>query len=70
MGPQVGSDEPAGLVGRSCCTANRAEEGNAARTRREERLDRQGIGKRADAEIATQTARSGQWREELRAKDW
>jgi hypothetical protein len=54
------------LVGRSCCTANRAEEGNAARTRREVRLDRQGIGKRADAEIATQTAR----REELRAKDW
>ncbi len=41
MGLQVGSDEPAGLFGRSCCTANRAEEGNAATgMRREERLDR------------------------------
>jgi hypothetical protein len=52
MGPRVASDEPAGLVGRSCCSANRAEEGNAAKTRRVERLDRQGSGKRADAEIA------------------
>jgi hypothetical protein len=36
--------------------------------RREERLDRQGSGKRADAEIANRTARSGQRREERRAK--
>jgi len=70
MGPRVASDGPAGRVGRSCCTANRAEEGNAARMRREERLDRQGSGKRADAEIANRTARSGQRREEQRAKDW
>ena len=42
MGPQAGLDEPAGRVGMICCSANRAEEGNAARTRREERLDRQG----------------------------
>jgi hypothetical protein len=62
MGPRVASDGPAGRVGRSCCTANRAEEGNAARMRREERLDRQGSGKRADAEIANRTARSGQRR--------
>ncbi len=40
MGPQVGLDEPAGLVGRSSCTANKAEEGNAAtKMRREERLE-------------------------------
>ncbi len=70
MGPQAGSDEPAGRVGKICCSASRAEEGNAARTRREERLDRQGSGKRADAEIANRTARSGQRREERRAKDW
>ena len=62
MGPRVASDGPSGRVGRSCCTANRAEEGNAARMRREERLDRQGSGKRADAEIANRTARSGQRR--------
>jgi hypothetical protein len=37
--------------------------------RREERLDRQGSGKRADAEIANRTARSGQRREERRPKD-
>ena len=42
MGPQVGLDEPAGLVGKSCRTANRGEEGNAARMRRKERLDREG----------------------------
>ncbi len=73
MGPRVASDGPAGRVGRSCCTANRAdsaEEENAPRMRREERLDRQGSGKRADAEIANRTARSGQRREEQRAKDW
>ena len=64
MGLLVVSDEPAGAVGRSCCSANRAEaeEGNAARTRREERLDRQGSGGMADAEIATWMARSGQRR--------
>ncbi len=82
LGQQVASDGPAGresrpsvglpdLVGRSCCTVNRAEEGNAARTRREERLDRQGSGKRADAaaEIATWTARSRQRRTWSRAEE-
>jgi hypothetical protein len=69
MGPQVGSDKPAGFVGRSCCTANRAEEGNAATgMRREERLDRQSSGGRADAEIATRTARQG--RGELGVGQW
>jgi hypothetical protein len=38
--------------------------------RREERLDRQGSGKRADAEIANRTALTGQRRGKRRAKDW
>ena len=64
----------AGLVGRSCCTstANRAEEGNAARTRREERLeslDWQGSGRRADAEIATWTTWSWQRRTLIRTEE-
>jgi hypothetical protein len=38
--------------------------------RREERLDRQGNGKRADADIATWTARSGQRRTWSRVVDF
>ena len=64
MGRRVASDGPAGrmvLAGLSevvAGTANRAVEGNAVRTWREERLeslDWQGSERRADAEIATWT---------------